>query len=350
MNTHTPKLRSFASDNNAGAHPEIIKAVCEANEGYMRAYGEDTISEAADRLLKKHFGEDARIFYVTTGTAANVLGLRAVTRTYNSVICSSMAHINMDECGAPEAFGGTKLVPIPTPDGKLTPGMIAPYLGHVGFVHASQPKVISITQSTEEGTLYSLKEIEAIVDFARDHDLLVHMDGARLANACAALGCSFFDMTTALGVDLLSFGATKNGLMMGEAVIFLNPEIGEGFEYLRKQGMQLVSKMRFVSAQVERYLRDDLWLENARHANAMAKRLAERAGAIPGVEIKGEVQSNGVFAHIPPAATEILEKKYYFYVWDEHSHTLRWMTSWATTEEQVDEFVEDIKKAVEQVR
>jgi len=350
MNTDTPKLRSFSSDNNAGAHPEIIKAVMEANEGYMRAYGEDPISEAADKLFKKHFGEQARIFYVTTGTAANVLGLRAVTRTYNSVICPASAHINVDECGAPEAFGGTKLVPIPSPDGKLTPGMIAPYMGHVGFVHASQPKVISISQSTEEGTLYTFEEIEAIVDFARDHDLLVHMDGARLANACAALDCSFFDTTTALGVDLLSFGATKNGLIMGEAIVFLNPEIGEGFEYIRKQGMQLVSKMRFVSAQMERYLRDDLWLNNARHANAMARSLAEQAGAIDGVEIQSTVESNAVFAHIPPAATEILEKKYYFYVWNEHSHTLRWMTSWATTEAEVDEFVEDIKQAVEQVR
>lgn len=344
------KLRSFASDNNAGAHPAIMQAVVEANDGYMRAYGEDPISEQADAMLKKHFGQDARIHYVTTGTAANVLGLRAVTRTYNSVICSSMAHIHMDECGAPEAFGGTKLVTIPSEDGKLTPGMIAPYLGHVGFVHASQPKVISITQTTEEGTLYTPDEIEELVHFAKDHDLLVHMDGARLANACAALDCSFFDLTTALGVDLLSFGGTKNGLLMGEAVVFLNPEIGEGFQYLRKQGMQLVSKMRFVGAQMLRYLQDDLWLENARHANDMAKRLAHKAGKLEHVTIKGEVQSNGVFAQIPPEATEILLEKYYFYVWDEHSHTLRWMTSWATTEAEVDEFVADIKKAVEQVK
>lgn len=348
--TTDQKLRSFASDNNSGAHPEIMKAITQANDGYMRAYGEDPISEQADKLLKKHFGQDARAYYVTTGTAANVLGLRSVTNTYNSVICSDMAHINVDECGAPETFGGIKLVPIPTTDGKLTPGAIAPYMGHVGFVHASQPKVISITQSTEEGTLYSLEEIEAITDFARDHDLLVHMDGARLANACAALDCSFFDLTTALGIDLLSFGGTKNGLLIGEAIVFLNPELGEGFKYIRKQGMQLVSKMRFVSAQMVRYLSDDLWLDNACHANNMAHYLAEQAGAVPGVELKGKVESNAVFAHIPPQATEKLLEKYYFYVWDEHSHTLRWMTSWATTTAEIDEFVSDIKAAVEAVR
>ncbi|BCS90072.1 threonine aldolase family protein [Pseudodesulfovibrio sediminis] len=342
-------LKSFASDNNSGAHPEIMEAVVKANTGHLKSYGEDEISIHTDEVFKEFFGSRARIHYVTTGTAANVLGIRAVTHTYNSVLCAEQAHINNDECGAPEAFGGIKLVPIPSKDGKLTPGMIAPYLGHVGFVHASQPKVVSITQPTEVGKLYTLKEIEDIVEFAHDRDLLVHLDGARIANACAALDCSFFDMTTALDVDLVSFGGTKNGCLMGEAVIFLNPEIGEGFPYLRKQSMQLVSKMRFVSAQLERYLADDLWLINARQANAMAKRLADKAGAIDGVEILDTVDCNAIFAHIPPAATEILQKDYYFYVWDEHTHTVRWMTSWATTEEMVDEFVADIKKAVEAV-
>lgn len=341
---------SFASDNNSGAHPRIMDAVVRANEGHVKSYGEDEISIHTDEVFTEFFGSQARIHYVTTGTAANVLGIRAVTHTYNSVICAAQAHINNDECGAPEAFGGIKLVPVPSKDGKLTPGMIAPYLGHIGFVHASQPKVISITQPTELGKLYTLKEIEDIVEFAHDRDLLVHLDGARIANACAALDCTFFDMTTALGVDLVSFGGTKNGCLMGEAVVFLNPEIGEGFPYLRKQAMQLVSKMRFVSAQLEEYLKDDLWLTNARHANAMAQRLADKAGAIDGVEIKGTVDCNAIFAHIPPDATEILLEKYYFYVWDEHDHTVRWMTSWATTEEMVDEFVADMAKAVESVR
>jgi threonine aldolase len=342
-------MRSFASDNNSGAHPAIMEAVVKANAGHLKSYGDDEISIRTDEVFKEFFGSQARIHYLTTGTAANTLGLRAVTHTYNSVICAAQAHINNDECGAPEAFGGIKLVPVPSADGKLTPGSVAPYLGHIGFVHASQPKVISITQPTELGKLYTLKEIETLVEFAHDRDLLVHMDGARLANACAALDCSFFDMTTALDVDLLSFGGTKNGCLMGEAVVFLNPEIGQGFPYLRKQAMQLVSKMRFVSAQLERYLEDNLWLENARHANAMAKRLAERAGAIPGVQIKGTVDCNAIFAHIPPKATDILLKKYYFYVWDEHDHTVRWMTSWATTERMVDEFVADIEKAVRAV-
>nr|WP_287412902.1 low specificity L-threonine aldolase [Pseudodesulfovibrio sp.] len=342
-------LKSFASDNNSGAHPAIMEAMIKANEGFLKSYGDDEISIHTDEVFKEYFGSQASIHYVTTGTAANVLGLRTVTQTYNSVLCAAQAHINNDECGAPEAFGGIKLVPIPSEDGKLTPGAIAPYLGHVGFVHASQPKVISITQPTELGKLYTLKEIEDLVEFAHDRDLLLHMDGARIANACAALDCSFFDMTTALDVDFISFGGTKNGCLMGEAVIFLKPNIGEGFKYLRKQAMQLVSKMRFVSAQLERYLADDLWLENARHANAMAKRLAEKAGAIDGVTIKGSVDCNAMFASIPPEATEILHEKYYFYVWDEHDHTVRWMTSWATTEEMVDEFVADIEKAIKAI-
>ncbi|WP_207263109.1 low specificity L-threonine aldolase [Desulfovibrio sp. Huiquan2017] len=340
-------LKSFASDNNSGAHPAVMEAVIRANAGHCKSYGDDELSIHTDDVFKEFFGSQARIHYVTTGTAANVLGLRSVTHTYNSVLCTEQAHINTDECGAPEAFGGIKLVPIPSPNGKLTPGMVAPYLGHIGFVHASQPKVISITQPTEVGTLYSIKEIEDLVTFAHDRDLLVHMDGARLANACAALDCTFFDLTTALDVDFISFGGTKNGCLMGEAVIFLNPDIGQGFSYLRKQAMQLVSKMRFVSAQLEAYLANDLWLKNAQKANAMAKRLAEKAGAINGVTIKGTVDCNSLFAHIPPAATEILLKKYYFYVWNEHDQTVRWMTSWATTEEMVDEFVDDLRKAVE---
>jgi len=342
-------MKSFASDNNSGAHPAIMEAMVQANEGHVKSYGDDEISIHTDEVFKDFFGSQARIHYVTTGTAANVLGIRAVTHTYNSVICAEQAHINNDECGAPEAFGGIKLVPIPSSDGKLTPGAIAPYLGHIGFVHASQPKVISITQPTELGKLYTLKEIEDIVEFAHDRDLLVHLDGARIANACAALDCSFFDMTTALDVDLLSFGGTKNGCLMGEAVVFLNPDIGKGFPYLRKQAMQLVSKMRFVSAQLERYLEDDLWLKNAQHANAMARRLADKAGAIENVTIRGTVDCNSIFANIPPDATELLLEDYYFYIWDEHDHTVRWMTSWATTEEMVDEFVEDIRKAVEAV-
>lgn len=342
-------MKSFASDNNSGAHPAIMDAVVKANVGHLESYGDDKISIHTDEVFKEFFGSQARIHYVTTGTAANVLGLRTVTQTYNSVLCAAQAHINNDECGAPEAFGGIKLVPIPSEDGKLTPGMIAPYLGHIGFVHASQPKVISITQPTELGKLYTLKEIEDIVEFAHDRDLLVHLDGARIANACAALNCSFFDMTTALDVDFISFGGTKNGCIMSEAVVFLNTDIGEGFQYLRKQAMQLVSKMRFVSAQLEAYLQNDLWLKNAQHANEMAQRLATKAGAIEGVTIKGSVDCNAIFAHLPIEATEILLKDYYFYVWDEHDQTVRWMTSWATTKEMVDEFVEDIAKAIKAV-
>ena len=332
-------MRSFASDNNSGAHPAILEAVIAANTGDAKGYGEDELSIATDELFRTHFGPQAKIHYVTTGTAANVLGIRCVTETYNSVICADIAHINVDECGAPEAFGGIKLVPIPTTTGKLDVQAIRPYLAGRGFVHHSQPRVVSITQSTELGTLYGPEEIRSIVRYCHKEGLIVHMDGARLANACAALDMPFKAMTTDLGVDVLSFGGTKNGLMMGEAVLFLNPELGRGFPYLRKQGMQLVSKMRFITAQLHRYLEDDLWLENAKAANRAARLLAEKASALPGVTVTRPVEVNAVFANIPAQAIPRLLERAYFYVWNEASGELRWMTSYNTTDEDVDEFV-----------
>ena len=339
-------LRSFASDNNSGAHPAIMQAVLDANTGYAKAYGEDDLSIATDELFKQHFGRQAKIHYVTTGTAANVLGLRAVTQTWNSVICADVAHINVDECGAPEAFAGIKLVPVKATGGKLDVEAIRPYLFGRGFVHHSQPRVVQITQATELGTVYTPDEIRSITKFCHKEGLLVHMDGARLANAAAALGCGFRELTTDLGVDVLSFGGTKNGMFIGEAVVFLNPELGEGFQYMRKQGMQLVSKMRFITAQFHRYLQEDMWRANALHANRMAALLAEKVSQIKGITVSRPVQTNAVFAYIPHRAIERMLEEFYFYIWNEEKNELRWMTSFDTSEEEIDEFVTALQAAV----
>lgn len=339
-------LRSFASDNNSGAHPAILEALAEANEGMAKSYGDDPLSIHVDELFREHFGPRARIHYVVTGTAANVLGLRSVTQTWQSVLCSDLAHIHVDECGAPEAFGGIKVVPIPSASGKIDVQALRPHLQHKGYVHHSQPRVVQITQCTELGTLYSPEEIKTLADFCHKNDLILHMDGARLANACAALGLGFREMTTDLGVDVLSFGGTKNGMLMGEAVVFLNPGLGRDFRYVRKQGMQLVAKMRFITAQFERYLRDGLWLENAKNANRAARRLAEQVDRIPGVTINRTVQTNAVFASLPRPAVEKLLKRYYFYLWREEPLEVRWMTSFDTTDEQVDAFAASVREAM----
>ncbi len=339
-------MRSFASDNNSEAHPAIMEAVLQENRGQAKPYGEDETSARADKALEREFGTQARTFFVTTGTAANVMALKSVCASYNSVLCAETAHINNDECGSPEAVGGYKLVPIREENGKIRPEDIKPGLLGVGFVHHSQPRVVQITQCTEFGTVYTPEEIRAIADLAHENGLYLHMDGARLANAAAHLGVGLKEMTTDAGVDMLSFGGAKNGLLLGEAVVFLNPDIGHDFKYLRKQGMQLTSKMRFISAQFERYMRDGLWLENAGKANAMAASLAEKASKIQGVAITRPVQSNAVFATIPAHAVERMLKKYYFYVWDEESMELRWMTSFKTTEQEVDEFVASLKESI----
>ncbi|GAB7023320.1 threonine aldolase family protein [Salidesulfovibrio brasiliensis] len=340
-------MKSFASDNNSGAHPAVLQALTDANDGFAKAYGEDPVTARAEALFREHFGPQARTFFVTTGTAANITGLRCVCQPWQSVLCSEHAHITMDECGAPEAIGGFKLVQLPSEDGRITPGQIEPHLASLGFVHRNQPHVISLTQCTEFGTLYTPGEIRRMCDFAHKNGMLVHMDGARIANACAAQDCTFKEMTTDLGVDLLSFGGTKNGLVMGEAVVLLNPEIGEAIPFFRKQFMQLVSKMRFIAAQFIPYLGDGIWRENANHANAMAERLAQKAGAVNGVEIIGEVETNAVFSRLPEKALETLMDEYYFYIWDETERSLRWMLSWNTTEAMVDEFADAIRVAVE---
>jgi len=339
-------LRSFASDNNAGVHPEIIKAIAAANQGHVVGYGDDHYTAAAVRQFKHHFGDDIEVFFVFNGTAANCLGLKALTNSYHAVICSEAAHIYVDECGAPEKFTGCKLIPIPTKDGKLTvPAVRAGYHG-IGVEHHVQPRVISITQATEVGTVYKPGEIRQLAQFAHNNGLFIHADGARIANAAAALGLGLRQATRDLGIDVLSFGATKNGAMGAEAVIFFNPVHAADFKFYRKQGMQLSSKMRFMSAQFDALFKDDLWLRNARHANRMAQLLKREVSKIPQLKIIYTVEANGVFVQIPRSAIAKLQKRYFFYVWDEERSIVRWMCSWDTTEADVKQFVEFVSQVV----
>lgn len=340
MTTHK---KSFASDNNAGIHPKILKAISDANQGHVVGYGDDEYTAQAIQKFKEHFGQQIEVFFVFNGTGANVLSLQAMTDSYNAVICAQSSHLNVDECGAPEKFTGCKLITVPTPDGKLTVDLVKPYLHGFGDQHHVQPKVISITQSTEYGTVYSLAEIKVLADLAHENNMLLHMDGARLANAAASLKLSLRVLTIDVGVDVLSFGGTKNGMMLGEAVIFFKPELAKNFLYIRKQGMQLASKMRFISAQFSALLSDNLWLENATHANAMAQKLVQQLKSIPQIKITKDVQANAVFAVIPKAMISELQKNYFFYVWNEADNEVRWMTSFDTTEEDIEKFVKIIK-------
>ena len=338
--------RGFASDNAATVHPEVMAAIAEANAGHAYGYGHDPLTERLSDHFREHFGQGARAFPVWGGTAANVLCLRATCRPWEAVICTDTAHLNVDEGGAPEAIAGVKLLEVPGEDGKLAPGAVERMLTRIGDEHAVQPRVITISQATELGTLYTPQEIRALAELAQEQNLLLHVDGARLANAAAALGTTLGGITTDVGVDMVSFGGTKNGLLGAEAVVFLTPGLGEGFEYLRKQSMQLASKMRFLSAQLDALLTDELWLRSASHANAMAARLAERIRSLPGVAITRPVQANGVFARIPRPAIEELQRQYDFYVWDELTDEVRWMCSWDTTEEDVDAFAAALRAAL----
>jgi threonine aldolase len=335
--------RGFASDNNAGVHPEILRAMERVNEGHVIAYGDDPYTGRSMELMKGVFGGDAEIFFVFTGTAANVLGLGAITQPYHAVICPDTSHIHVDECGAPEKFTGCKLLDVGTPDGKLTVESIAGQMHGIGFEHHVQPRVVSITQSTEMGTLYATEEIRAISEYAHANGMLVHMDGARISNAAAALESGFYEITGGAGIDVLSFGGTKNGMMYGEAVVFFNKALCTDFKYRRKQGMQLTSKMRYIAAQFEAYLEHELWRKNALHANRMALKLHEAVSAIPGVEITQKVQANAVFAKIPSRLIPVLQEHYFFYVWDESTSEVRWMCSFDTEEADIDGFATLLK-------
>lgn len=338
--------RGFASDNNSGMHPEILAALSAANEGHAVGYGGDQLTEMAVNQFKQEFGQQTDVYFVFNGTGANVLGLSTLTHSFHSVICAETAHIQVDECGAPEKFTGCKLLPVETIGGKITPKGIAKYLHGFDFEHHSQPKAISISQVTELGTVYSVDEIKAITTLAHQYGLFVHMDGARLANAAVALNLPFRAFTVDAGVDVLSFGGTKNGMMLGEAVLFFNPELSGNAKYIRKQSMQLYSKMRFVSAQFLAYFNNELWKRNASHSNRMAKLLEQEIRQIPALQLTQEVEANGVFAIVPPEIIPQLQEKYFFYMWDEHRSEVRWMTSFDTQEEDIYNFVALIKSMV----
>jgi threonine aldolase len=340
------RIRGFASDNNAGVHPEVIEAIARANQGHVIAYGDDPFTRSAVAKFQDHFGSGIEVFFTFNGTGANVLGLQALNRSYHAVLCSDYAHIYTDECAAPEKHTGCKLIPLAHQDGKITGEQVRHAYHGIGDQHHVQARVISITQSTEMGTVYQPGEIRALADFAHEREMFLHMDGARIANAAVSLGQTLRQATRDLGVDVLSFGGTKNGIMGGEAVVFFSPSLATDFLYLRKQGMQLASKMRFIAVQFEALLTNDLWKRSAEHANRMARVLEAELRKIPQTRIAWKVESNGVFAHIPQHAIDKIKEQYFFYPWIEEECIVRWMCSFDTTEQDVREFVKVVAAAV----
>jgi len=340
-------MRSFASDNNSGVHPHVMDAVISANTDHAIGYGDDPWTANATEKIKQTFGKEASPFFVFNGTGANSVALQAVTRPFNSIICAETAHIYVDECGAPGRMTGCTLTAIPTPDGKLTPELIRPHLQHFGVCHHSQPKVVYISQVSELGTVYTIEEVKAIADLLHSHDMYLHMDGARLANACAYLNCNMKQLTVDAGVDILSFGGTKNGMMMGEAVISFQPEISGYLQYYRKQSAQLASKLRYLSAQFIPYLDNNLWLENAMKANISAIKLKDILSSYPQIQFTQKVESNQLFFTIPSHALKRLQDKYFFYMWNEANNEARLVTSWDTSGQDIAEFEQVLKEIFE---
>ncbi|MBQ9416988.1 MAG: threonine aldolase [Bacteroidales bacterium] len=346
--------RGFGSDNHSGISPEVLQAIAQANSGHAIAYGDDECTLRLRTLFKEVFGSAAEVYPVFNGTGANILCLDTLCRSHEAVVCAETAHINVDECGAPQRIIGCRLLPIPTPDGKLTPDLVLPHLHGIGFEHHSQPRAISITQPTELGTIYTPSEIRTLADLAHSRDMYLHLDGARLANAAAALCLSFRELTTDLGVDILSFGGTKNGLLMGEACVVLNPTLASPtpspsdttplLRYRRKQMSQLCSKMRFLSAQLEVYLTTNLWQRNASHSNHMAQLLKTSIEQLPGAEIAYPVQANSVFVKLPTAVWKRLQQRYFFYAWDEAADIVRFMCSFDTTESDILSFTQALNE------
>ena len=335
--------RGFGSDNHSGISPEVLQAITAANIDHALAYGDDEWCARTEELFRREFGPQAKVYFVFNGTGANVLCIDAMCRSHEAVVCAETAHINVDECGAPQRVVGCRLLTVDTPDGKLTPELVKTRLHGFGFEHHSQPKAISITQSTELGTLYTLDEIRALADLAHSYHMYLHMDGARLANAAVALGCTFKEMTTDFGVDCLSFGGTKNGMLMGESCVILNPALDIDMKYRRKQMTQLCSKMRFIAAQFEAYLTTGLWRRNAEHSNRMAQLLHEEVKKL-GVRVMYDVQVNSVFVQLPAEVWHALQKEYFFYDWDEAQNVVRWMCSFDTTEEDIHSFIAALKR------
>ncbi|AKT50513.1 threonine aldolase family protein [Arsenicicoccus sp. oral taxon 190] len=336
---HDVTRTGFASDNYAGVHPAVLDALAVVNGGHVGSYGADPYTAALQDVTRRHFGEQASCWPVFNGTGANVVALSAMTDRWDAVIATGHAHIHVDECGAPEKVAGIKVVTVDSPDAIMTPALIDREAYGFGFEHHAQPRVVSITQSTEVGTVHTLEQVRAVTEHAHALGMVIHMDGARIANAAAALKVSLREMTTDVGVDVVSLGGTKAGLMGVEAVVVVNPDAVRRMDFVRKLSMQLASKMRFLSAQLLALYSEDLWLETARHANAMARRLGEGLRALDGVTLTQEVAANGVFAVIPPQVTLRMQAHYPFYVWDEATHVVRLMCSWDTTPEDVDGFV-----------
>ncbi len=336
--------RGFGSDNHSGISPEILQAIADANVDHALAYGDDEWCLRAEELFRHHFGPQAKVYFVFNGTGANVLNIDAMCRSHHAVVCAETAHINVDECGAPQRVVGCRLLTVDTPDGKLTPEMVRTRLHGFGFEHHSQPRAISISQPTELGTLYSLDEIRSLADLAHEHGMYLHVDGARLANAAVALGCSFKAMTTDLGVDCLSFGGTKNGMLMGESAVLLNPALDVDMRYRRKQMTQLCSKMRFMAAQFEAYLNTGLWRRNAEHSNRMAQLLLSELQGIDGIRVMYPVQVNSVFVQLPAEVWRQLQQEYFFYDWDEVNDVVRWMCSFDTTEDDIRRFTAALRR------
>ncbi len=337
-------MKMFLSDNNSGVHPKIMKAIINENKGHAYPYGEDSTSEKAKKAIRKLLGKDADVFFVTTGTAANIIGLSGLLKPYEGVVAAKTAHINVDECGALERFSGSKIIEVPSKNGKISKEDIYEALNAKGVRHQSQPRVISISQTSELGSLYSVEEIKDLADFAHENDMYLHVDGARISNAIIALDSSFKEMISDTGVDLFTFGGTKNGMMVGEAIVSLNQDLSKAYKYTVKQGMQLLSKMRFVSAQFLAYIEEDIWKESAKNANEMGKYFAEELSKFPQVKLQSEPKTNMVFLYLNKELIKVLEKEFDFYVEDEETSLIRLVTSFDTSKEDVDKFINIIEK------
>jgi len=340
-------MKLFASDNFSGVHPKVVKALIEANKGHVMAYGDDDITKKAKKNFNALFGKEVDVYFVFSGTGANVVGLRNLLRPFEAIVTAETAHINVHECGAPEWMTGSKIISIAGISGKISPALILPVLKEIGSEHSVQPKVISITQSTEMGTVYSIEEIRALCTFAHKRGMYVHVDGARIANALCALQSSVKEMLTDTGVDVISFGGTKNGMMFGEAVVFINKALGKNAKYICKQSGQLASKMRFISAQFNALFENDLWLTSARNANTMAQRLYKEVKNIPGIHLTAPVETNMIFATINKKLIPKIQEKSFFWIENEQTSEVRWVTSWDTTRKDVDAFVKILRDIME---
>lgn len=339
--------KTFASDNYAGVHPDIMDALMKANVGHASSYGADTYTAEATSLFKSLFGQQTEVFFVYNGTGANVIALAGSTKTFSSVICAESAHIYVDESTAPEKFTSCRLLPVPSSNGKITPEGVLSRIQRMGDQHHPQATVISISQPTEYGTLYTVEEIRQLAHTAHQHSMILHMDGARISNAAVSLNAEFRSFTAEAGVDVLSFGGTKNGMMFGEAILIFKSDLSKDLQYLRKQGMQLHSKMRFIAAQFISLLSNNLWHRSASQANRMAARLSEKLSAIPGFKLTQKTEVNGIFAIVPTDVVPEIQKHSFFYIWNEKSSEIRLMCSWDTTEEDVDSFVRVVSSALQ---